>query len=158
MRTEEGRERHREEKVTKIAAPQCTGEEGSPADRRRSDCASCGRGERLRGLFRRGEPPRSGDQKARVEAWPAIISVQAFNQQDSTQCTWGKTKQPSSTKQPITASPTSFHSALKMAAQRNCARKLATCVAIATNKTTEMRLDRSGNVTFAMLPGGVDIV
>ena len=29
-------------------------------------------------------------QEARVEAWPAIISVQAFNQQDSNQCMWGK--------------------------------------------------------------------
>ena len=33
-----------------------------------------------------------------------------------------------------------------MAAQR---KKIATCVAIATNKTMEMRLNRSGNVTFA---------
>ena len=96
LRAEKGRERHREEKVTKIAAPHCAGEDGSPAERRRSDCASCGRGEGHLQEYSEGTRLQEGEmqcQKARVEVWPAIISVQAFNQQDSFQCMWGKTNQ-----------------------------------------------------------------
>ena len=138
--------------MTKVAAPQCAGEEGPPAERKRSDCASCGRGESHLKEYSeaKGACLQEGEmqcQKARVEAWPAIISVQAFNQQDSNQCMWGK---PTNQARPWGHR----HHFIKPCRWPRNARKfteLATCVAIATNKTMETRLNRSGNVLPLLL-------
>ena len=97
-------ERHREEEVTKIAAPQHL-HGGGARDHLSIEgglgaIARAVEGESHLKDLSEGVSLQGGEmqcRKARVEAWPAIISIQAFNQQDSSQCMWGKTNQPSST-------------------------------------------------------------
>ena len=134
--------------MTKVAAPQCAEEEGPPAERKRSDCASCGRGEsHLKEYSEEGLPARGRGATSRGEgggvACDHICSSIQSARFDSMHVR--QTNQPSSTmRSPTPPSP-------QMAAQRKTFTELATRVAIATNKTMEMRLNRSGIVLPLLL-------
>ena len=98
------------------------------------------------GVFRRDAPPRRRDAMSKGEGGGvACDHIRSSIQSARFVSMHVGQNQPSSTMR------SRHHQALKMAAQRKTFTELATRVAIATNKTMEMRLNRSGNVLPLLL-------